>query len=38
MKMLIDGEFIDKNEHYDVINPYDGELIDTTDSRQGRCE
>ena len=29
MKMLIDGEFIDKNEHYDVINPYDGELIDT---------
>ena len=29
MKMLIDGEFIDKNEHYDVTNPYDGELIDT---------
>lgn len=29
MKMLIGGEFIDKNEHYDVINPYDGELIDT---------
>ena len=29
MKMLIDGEFIDKNEHYDVTNPYDGESIDT---------
>lgn len=29
MKFLINGEFIDKPDHYDVINPYDGEIVDT---------
>ena len=29
MKFLINGEFIDKSDHYDVINPYNGEIVDT---------
>ena len=29
MKFLINGEFIDKSDHYDVINPYNGEVVDT---------
>ncbi|HDL19520.1 MAG TPA: aldehyde dehydrogenase family protein [Bacteroidetes bacterium] len=29
MKMLIGGEWFDKNEKIDVVNPYDGKLIDT---------
>ena len=29
MKFLINGEFVDKSDHYDVINPYNGEIVDT---------
>ena len=29
MKFLINGEFIDKSDHYEVINPYNGEIVDT---------
>ncbi len=29
MKFLINGEFIDKSDHYDVINLYNGEIVDT---------
>ena len=29
MKFLINGESIDKSDHYDVINPYNGEIVDT---------
>ena len=29
MKFLINGEFIDKSDHYDVINPYNGVIVDT---------
>ncbi len=29
MKFLINGEFIDKSDHYDVINPYNGKIVDT---------
>ncbi len=29
MKMLINGEWIDKNEKIEVIDPYNGEVIDT---------
>ncbi|MBQ6813264.1 MAG: aldehyde dehydrogenase family protein [Methanobrevibacter sp.] len=29
MKVLIDGEFIDGSDHYDVKNPYDGEIAGT---------
>ena len=29
MKFLINGELIDKSDHYEVINPYDGEVVDT---------
>lgn len=29
MKVLIDGEDFDSGDHYEVKNPYDGELVDT---------
>lgn len=29
MKMLINGEFVDKSDHYDVKNPYDDSIVDT---------
>lgn len=29
MKFLINDELIDKDEHYDVINPYNDEIVDT---------
>lgn len=29
MKMLIGGEWIDKDEHIDVLDPYNQYLIDT---------
>lgn len=29
MKVLIDGEHFDSQDHYEVKNPYDGELVDT---------
>ena len=34
MKFLINGEFIDKSDHYDVINPYNGEIVDTVPKQQ----
>ncbi|MFQ6093437.1 MAG: aldehyde dehydrogenase family protein [bacterium] len=32
MKMLIHGEWVDREEKIDVLNPYDNELIDTVPS------
>ncbi len=29
MKMLINGEFIDKEEKQNIINPYNGDIVDT---------
>ena len=29
MKMLINGEFIDKDDKQNILNPYNGEIIDT---------
>jgi len=29
MKMLINGDFVDKDEHHEVINPYNSEVVDT---------
>lgn len=29
MKFLINGELIDKNEHYEITNPYNNEIVDT---------
>ncbi|WP_297981719.1 lactaldehyde dehydrogenase [uncultured Methanobrevibacter sp.] len=29
MKMLINGEFVDKSDHYDIKNPYDDSIVDT---------
>jgi glyceraldehyde-3-phosphate dehydrogenase (NADP+) len=32
MKMLIHGEWVDRDEKIDVLNPYDGQVIDTVPS------
>lgn len=29
MKMLINGEYLDKEEHKNILNPYNGEIVDT---------
>lgn len=29
MKMLINGEYLDKEEHKNILNPYNGEVVDT---------
>lgn len=29
MKMLINGEYLDKKEHKNILNPYNGEIVDT---------